>query len=314
MADANDLIAELTRLGLTGQPARTTDDEQRAHITSYPRRHPHHEIKYEFPALDLVRGADEVILPEPMNIDLRLQPDASKYHLNQFQSRYSLSMDPKACEEDLDVRDAHQDVLALLTILDRLANYEGESTLSVATYVTEGHMQFRVRLESVVAGKRNVYDTELSDQDFAALLLARRPWIQLLEDVVYRASARSFIAAEVSIMAQDISFYMKDMLRWQNRWSIAQPRVDLQLIMRGDAVEVTKSPNEDVEVFHLACGHSIRTTAEELQNLQHDTRARFRCADCDDQAAWESLDDQVDQTEEETLSTQALLGILIATT
>lgn len=280
MAYANDLIAELSRLGLTGQPSRTIDDEQHARITTYPRRFPHHEIKYEFPALDLVRDTKEVILPEPMDLDVRSQPDASKYHLNQFQSRYSLSMDPRTCEEDLDVPDAHQDVLAILTILDRLANYEGESTLSVATYLTEEHMQFRVRLESVVEGKRNIYDTELSEQDFVALLSARRPWIQLLEDVVYRASARSFIAAEVSMMAQDISFYMKDMLRWQNRWSSAQPRVDLQLIMRGGAVEVTKSPNEDVEVFHLACGHSIRTTAEELQNLKHDKRARLRCADC----------------------------------
>ena len=294
MTDANDLISALSKLGLSGKRSlnnTVTEEAQieeqiEQHTTTYPTRFPHHSIRFVFPALDLVPDISSVILPEPKLIDFRSQPDALKHQLNQYNSEYCYTMDPSSVRPDLHSLDANDHVMELLTILDALASYEGESTISIVSYFSNEHLQiqYRLQLETLVSGSRNIYISVFTSEEFTILLSApERPWIELLSDIVFRSSARSYIAAEVSMMAQDIVFYSRDFERWRHRWRSGK---SVRLSMRGQDVDVITMQDHDTgQVYHLirlACGHEIRTTEHEMQALMEDSEkvSRLRCADC----------------------------------
>ncbi|KAM3421112.1 hypothetical protein BST61_g1526 [Cercospora zeina] len=316
MMNTDDLIRGFGTLGLSAQQSfngAATASDHAQHLATYPRRHPHHEITYDFPALNLLQDPSQAHLPEPVNIDFRIQPDTSKYDLNQLSPQYCHSMNPNAVKDDLPSAGTSNRSTAFIAVLDGLTTIEGESTLSIATYLQNGNLQYVIRLECTVDGKQNYYNDEFDEEEFAILLSAQRPWIELLGDIVFRASARSCISAEVSMMAQDVGLYTRDANRWRHRWGSGRKgNVYCQLMMRDREVDVQQT-DEGGLVLNLACGHSVRTTAEEIRALHDDYRTRLRCADCDDQAAWESLDGQLEQSTLITLSTRALLGILIAT-
>lgn len=282
--NTDDLIRGFGSLGLSAQQSSNgaaTDGDHTQPFATYPRRHPHHEITYKFPALDLLQdAASQVLIPEPANIDYRTQPDTSKHHLNQSPSQYCLAMDPNAVQDNLSAAETSDRAAAFLAVLDALTAYEGHSIFSIATYSQDGHMQYVVRLQCNINGKQNLYDDEFDEAGFATLLSARRPWIELLGDIVYRASAQSYIAAEISMLAQDVRLYTQDANRWRHRWGSGRKgTTSIRLMMREREVHVQQTDN-GAYVLNLACGHSVLTTADELQNLQDDCRTRLRCADC----------------------------------
>lgn len=286
MTDANDLIGALSKLGLSRRRSLNTEEQAEEHVTAYPTRFSHHVIRFVFPALDLVPDISTVILPEPKNIDYRSQPDALKHQLNQYNSEYCYAMDPNSVQPDIDALSANGHVMMLLRILDALASYEAESIISVVSHFFENQIQFRHQLESFAQGERNVYISDFTEQEWSILLSAPRLWIDLLGDVVFRSSARSYIAAEVTILAQDIVFYSRDFEKWRHRWNSANKNAGVRLSMRGQEIEVITTHDPDTRrayhLIRLSCGHEIHTTAEEMQALMDDNSriSRLRCADC----------------------------------
>lgn len=255
--------------------------------TTYPARLPNHTLYYHYPALDLVSGGDAVHLPEPTDLDLRARPDPKNFQLDKYTLDYYCILHPNLTPEGIQSSEADPDVISLLVGIDALALQPGVTKLSIASFsTTDGSLKYRFRFEICIQGQTTFSDLELDDHQWSCLLQLRRPWIQLLADLVFRKSARAYIAVEESLFAQDIMLSHEDTLRWRDRWSSKGPqdaahfaRTQLQSWTLNQ-LDGTHTVEDRVIEVRMACGCVVQTELSKMYMLLDEKDESRLCIDC----------------------------------
>jgi hypothetical protein len=302
MATAS-LLDALDNLSLTPANAKPTRPrtlkETIEDIAAYPRRKPHHELWYDYPALSLADHLDQVILPEPADIDNRSKPDAGSCHFDPNLSESFHNLNPTLPDIDLSSACGDEQVLNLFESIDNLRSRVGTTVLSILPFVHGGTAQFRIRQDTTVpspdarAARTSANQWDLTAFQFELLLLLERPWVELLADIVFRKTARSYVSAEMRMMAEDVAFYARDLARWHGRWVARTPDQALQILRRhllraddewagpGCAAAVAARRFVDGRCMaRLQCGCAVDLGWADFREIAAGSGENWRCIDC----------------------------------
>lgn len=273
-----ELHEQLENLNFNGTSGG--DDSVQAAETS-------HTLFFDFPAVDLLSDPAALYLPEPHLVDWRPRPETMQFHLatydpmnlfavleSPFQSLYAIEIDS-------------ENATSFLLAIEDLATQNGQTTMSVAIHTTNDEPEVRVRLSTTMEGTDNTKASfwDLSVSDFSAIMTLDRPWLEILSDVVFRKTTRSYLAAGERLKGYSPVLHQLDSQKWASRWGSGAPSTAKQLLIKyfRNLCSETILSFDDLEedaAIHLPCGHDVFITKEKIDDLPDDECMELACPDC----------------------------------
>lgn len=281
MTTTDDLTNSFNDLALEQYQAtpRPTSDE--------PTHTIRHLLTFDFPALWLLQDVITAHLHEPHLMNWREKPDPQKYHIKDMPTMVSHLMGPEAFSTANSSRPSSPAVVNIIQSIDSLRQIPGQSVISAIAHTTAGKVQIRLGLTTEPGSKtQQTQICDLATEDWEQLIATQDTWTKVLADLVYRKSARAYLAAENRLMAQNHSLYQQDRKRWKGRWSswmFGNPNSPVQLFR----AHLRRPYSKDVVTLRdfvggscgvvLPCDHEITLSEEEFEGL---TDGQCRVATC----------------------------------
>lgn len=301
MAGHDEFLDAFSKFDLTRQnPYAPEDDSSTPNNTNYskthPRRQPHHEISFEYPALKLLFPGEAAWIPPPDMVEYRTKPQKEDlrqdfyvpevYH---YMHPIQPAIDPKAFENQ-------PTALNLVQAVDSLSKMPGRSTISVCLFKTPQNEIF-VRLEIKrisPSGNEDFLFWKLSISDWTALqdTQSSRPWLQLLMDVVYRKTVLTYLITSHKLQAQNGYLWRGDAEKWERKWNTRSARHAVTLFqnrlkMPGSRLRISVRDFDTAATrgegkcrVQLPCGHAIQISKDDFQDLTGESCKTQTCPTC----------------------------------
>ncbi|KAK4495642.1 hypothetical protein PRZ48_012910 [Zasmidium cellare] len=259
---------------------------------NYAHQPSQHLLTFDYPAIDLLNDAGDVFLLEPHLLHWRPRPQALMFHLAEWDPMslfYTMNSTAPACDvSDVDSEQA----VSFLAAVESLNKSNGTSTMSIVVHVENAVAEVRIRLSTTWARSNTTKTTfwDLSVDDWETIMALSHPWVEVLGDVVYRKTTRSFLAAEQTLKQHSSILHHGDNQKWTDSWGSGSASSAQTLLVKvvkylGHRHSDSLLPFDNLEVdggtVQLPCGHDISITPEMIENLTDAECINATCNFCD---------------------------------
>ncbi|KAF2167829.1 hypothetical protein M409DRAFT_53788 [Zasmidium cellare ATCC 36951] len=282
MQTTDQLTQALGNLALNS--AHQPDPDENGNATS----NPHHLLTFDYPAIDLLNDVLEVYLPEPHLVIWRPRPQALMFHLAMW-SPMSLfyTMDPTAPNYDISQVD-NEKAASFVRTVDALRKSSGSTTMSIVVHVQKTVPEILIRLSTTFDKSSTTKTTfwDLNLTDWQAIMAISHPWIEVLGDVVYRKTTRSFLAAEEKLEQHCPILHREDNRQWADQWGSGSANPAKKLLIKylrylhSDRVLPFDQLEQDGGTIQLPCGHDLSITKEQIENSTEAECMNATCTFC----------------------------------
>ncbi|KAF7191940.1 hypothetical protein HII31_06750 [Pseudocercospora fuligena] len=254
----------------------------------------HHEIRYKFPAYELLPPGITFGPVYPQYLQHRVKPKINTFMLER-QALVLTSRIPAKPAETMNSAPATQRSLSILEAVQALQQCAGTTEMQIIRYFDKedySRPMYRFRLTTVFIsrqGKSAIQreDFEYEEKLFLELLhyveyKEKKPWAADLRSLIFRSNDLTFLVVSKAMLEQDFAAEARDIQHLESRWNTHPAEPYLEVLNR--RIERIDLPLEydDISwqtVKHLACGKEFDVL--NIDQWTEDDCKRFICERCD---------------------------------
>lgn len=231
----------------------------------------HHILSMEYPDFSLMQLQEMPKLTPPANVKYRMKPPQNREELALYDTDFEIALPLSNVPVNMSDNSSTEH-MRLFAAVEKLKRSAGEKELSVVRVHNQiwDQITYRVHLQTQWLGSFSPpQNFDLSEAEWTALMsyVTRKSWIELLEHLASRASAKAYYHVQDAIHAE---YGQEDVQRekagWQVQWntiltlSLEQHRMARfldRLNMQHANIAANLGPH-----FLLPCGHGWHLDSE----------------------------------------------------
>lgn len=178
-----------------------------------PRRQPHHEVKFEYPALSLCPRDLSPCLKQPCGVAHRSKPDRQSLRLDEALGEYPICRTGN--QTNVPQAPLRRDFNRLFQAAQSAATMAGRTMSSIVSAIDGSSVRWIVKRQTTLFERRetemqeaqaaeNVTETySIADAEWDVLLKSGAKWVEVLDHLVHRKFDLAFLVVDEVIKASD---------------------------------------------------------------------------------------------------------------
>lgn len=245
----------------------------------------HHELHMDYLVYDLLPRGTDPHLARPRDVTYRQQPHLDWYHIHNTHLGCVVRLNTPLRRNQYSRAPSYQWCGDLVSMINRLSDAPGVSTLELVCFQTDGRLQYNMRLTTTwMTATGQCTEIKMCGcwaDEFSGFIAALSGvvWADVLDDLVNRASDLSYLHVRDRMFKHSVIDAQQEMNACN--WGTESANFILASCFELNRREEGDSGSFIDPLTIARCGHTIRMSREYLYFvMSHDECVAYKCPTC----------------------------------